>query len=119
MEAVVLEVSATGEIVVVAPATGEIVVVSPATSDVVYVAPQVGPRGDPGPAGAVGPDSFYTHNQITPSLLWNVTHTMPGHPSVTTVDSAGSVVIGDVTYVSATEITIGFSAPFAGSAHLS
>jgi hypothetical protein len=60
----------------------------------------------------------YTHTQSSPSSTWNVTHTLGGRPSVTVVDSSGTVVIGEVTYNSNTSVTIQFTAPFSGYAYL-
>ena len=58
------------------------------------------------------------HTQSSASSTWNVTHELGGRPSVTIVDSAGTVVVGDVVYNSNTSITVTFSAPFSGFAYL-
>jgi len=58
------------------------------------------------------------HTQSSASSTWNVTHELGGRPSVTIVDSAGTVVVGDVVYNSNTSITVSFSAPFSGFAYL-
>ncbi len=60
----------------------------------------------------------YTHNQIAASAVWNITHGMGKHPSVTVVDSGGSVVLGQVDYLSNVALTVTFSAPFGGVAYL-
>ena len=60
----------------------------------------------------------YIHTQASPSSTWNVTHTLGGRPSVMVVDSAGTVVIGEISYNSNTSITISFTAPFSGYAYL-
>ena len=60
----------------------------------------------------------YVHTQSVASATWNVVHELGGRPSVTVVDTAGTVVIGQVSYNSNTSITISFSAPFAGYAYL-
>lgn len=52
------------------------------------------------------------------SSTWNITHALGGRPSVTVVDSAGTVVIGEVVYNSDTSVTVLFSAPFSGYAYL-
>lgn len=49
---------------------------------------------------------------------WNITHDLGGYPSVTVVNSTGTVVVGTVTYVSTSEIQIEFTAPFSGTAYL-
>jgi hypothetical protein len=56
--------------------------------------------------------------QASPSTLWEITHTLGGRPSVTIVDTAGTVVIGGVTYISDSEITVEFTAAFSGFAYL-
>jgi hypothetical protein len=53
-----------------------------------------------------------------PAALWDVIHPLNKRPSVTVVDSAGSVVVGAVEYLSDSEIQITFSAAFAGLAYL-
>lgn len=65
-----------------------------------------------------GEAASYVFTQGTPSTTWTIVHNLGVFPSVTVVDSAGSVQIGDVLYVSANEITLTFSAAFAGKAYL-
>lgn len=78
------------------------------------------PRGTaPTVADRIATGGFFRYSQGSPSAQWSITHALGGYPNVTVVDSAGSVVIGEVTYVTATDITIDFSAPFAGEAFLS
>ncbi|MDA0898395.1 MAG: hypothetical protein O3A30_03865 [Bacteroidetes bacterium] len=60
----------------------------------------------------------HVHVQSSPSSAWTITHTLGGKPSVMVVDSADSVVVGDVIYVSTTEIRVEFTAPFSGYAYL-
>lgn len=80
-----------------------------------------GPQGPPGPQGPVGPpgaDATYTHTQGAPSASWSITHGLGKYPSVTVVDSSGSEVEGDVTYLSNAQVLVSFSAPFSGVAYL-
>lgn len=64
--------------------------------------------------------STYTHNQISPSSVWDITHNLNRYPSsITIVDSAGNVVWGDIKHVSVNELTISFTASFAGSVYMS
>jgi hypothetical protein len=72
-----------------------------------------GGRGPAGPAGA-----GYVHTQEAAAATWTITHNLGRHPSVTVVDSGGSVVIGDVAYVTANQVTVSFSAAFSGTAYL-
>ena len=60
----------------------------------------------------------HVHTQGSAATSWVVTHTLGGRPSVTVVDSTGTVVVGDVQYDSDTQVTITFSAAFSGSAYL-
>lgn len=60
----------------------------------------------------------YIHNQPSVSTLWQITHNLGGRPSITIVDSAGTVVFGDVTYISNTQIEVEFTSPFSGQAYL-
>lgn len=75
-----------------------------------------GDKGDPGEDGAPG-GSTYTHVQGTSSTSWLVEHNLNRHPSVTVVDSAGTVVLGTVTFVSNTTVRLDFSYPFSGTAY--
>jgi len=61
----------------------------------------------------------YTHNQITASSTWTITHNLGFFPAVSIVDSGGNYVIGDVNYVSQNVVTVSFNASFGGKAYLS
>jgi len=65
------------------------------------------------------PTGSYVHTQSAPSATWSVTHNLGYFPSVSVVDSGGTVVIGDVIYVSENEVSIEFSSAFGGKAYLS
>ena len=103
------------------------------TDTVIIVEPdirivEVGMQGPPGPPGADGPPgpqglpgvagASYVHAQAVPSALWTIVHGLGRYPHATCVDSAGSVVIGDVRYLSADALELAFAAPFAGHAYL-
>lgn len=64
------------------------------------------------------PTQRYIHTQASPTSTWNITHSLGGRPSITVVDSNGTIVIGEVTYNSDTSITVSFTAPFSGYAYL-
>lgn len=73
----------------------------------------------------IGPDNnpfvlemHYTHNQIVPSNTWTITHNLKKKPSVTIIDSAGTVVYGSIKYDSLDTITVSFTGAFAGMALL-
>lgn len=60
----------------------------------------------------------YIHTQGTASSTWTIAHNLGKYPSVMVVDSAGSVVIGDVVYSSINQIIVYFSGTFSGKAYL-
>ena len=62
-------------------------------------------------------DKNYIHNQNVASATWVVTHTLGKNASVTVVDSAGTVVQGQVDYDSLNQVTLTFSGAFSGKAY--
>ena len=89
-----------------------------------------GPQGEPGPMGPQGPpgppgpgsEGFipsYVHEQSTPQATWTINHFLDYMPNVTTVDSSGRTVEGDVLYSSPVQVVVEFTAPFSGRAFLS
>lgn len=60
----------------------------------------------------------YVHTQNAASASWQITHNLGGYPAVTIVDSASTVVIGEVSYISTSQIRVDFTAPFSGYAYL-
>ena len=68
------------------------------------------------PRGATG--TTYTHEQAVASDTWTITHNLGKYPSVTVVDSGGTVVIGDVQYIDVNTIVITFVGVFSGAAYL-
>jgi hypothetical protein len=61
----------------------------------------------------------YVHTQGTPSAIWTITHNLGYYPGVNVVDSAGTEVEGEVTYLDANTVRVNFSAGFSGKAYLS
>lgn len=78
-----------------------------------------GPQGDTGPQGPSGDFAVYVFPQIAPTTHWVVNHGLGVRPNVTVVDTAGTVVEGDIDYVSDNVLTIDFAYGFAGEAYLS
>ena len=68
------------------------------------------------PASAA--DKTFTFVQTVPASVWNVVHTLDKFPSISVIDSADTVVTGSYTYIDDNNITLNFSAPFAGKAYL-
>lgn len=63
-------------------------------------------------------DSNYTHTQLIPSSQWEINHNLNKKCSVTIVDSADNVVIGDIQYIDMNNIIVTFQAAFSGKAYL-
>ena len=60
----------------------------------------------------------HVHTQGTPATTWVINHGLGGYPSVSIVDSAKTVVIGEVTYQSTSQVVVNFSSAFSGFAYL-
>lgn len=60
----------------------------------------------------------HIHTQGSVSTTWTINHALGGYPSVSIVDSAKTVVIGEVTYVSTTQVVVNFTSAFSGYAYL-
>lgn len=65
----------------------------------------------------VGGDKHLQHIQPTPATVWTIVHNLSKYPSVTIVDSGGTVVVGEVTYLSVNILEVSFAAAFAGKAY--
>ena len=63
-------------------------------------------------------DLHFTYVQGVPSTSWSIQHNLGKFPSITVIDSAGTVVTGQYTYNDINNVTLTFSAPFAGTAYL-
>lgn len=68
---------------------------------------------------ATAPGFKFVFTQSSPASVWTIVHNMDGFPNVSVVDSSGSVVEGDVTYDTANQVTVAFTAAFSGTAYLS
>lgn len=60
----------------------------------------------------------HVHTQAFATDTWVINHTLGGKPSVSVVDSADTVVVGEVTYNSNSQVTVEFTVPFSGYAYL-
>lgn len=60
----------------------------------------------------------HVHTQGSPSTTWTINHSLGGYPSVSVVDSAKTVVFGEVQYASTSQVVVNFSAAFSGYAYL-
>ena len=63
--------------------------------------------------------STYTFTQAGASATWVVAHNLNRYPSATVINSADDVIIGDIKYDSADQLTITFTTgPNSGKAYL-
>lgn len=69
-------------------------------------------------AASAGNTRRHVHTQASPTDEWTIVHSLGGYPSVMVVDTARTVVIGEVLYNSTSEIVVSFSAAFSGYAYL-
>ena len=60
----------------------------------------------------------FIFTQGVPATTWNIQHNLGKFPSITVVDTAGTVVMGQYDYVDNNNITLTFAAGFAGKAYL-
>ena len=94
--------------------------------------PRPGPPGPPGPEGTTGPPGpigppgsgeaaaySYVYDALSPSEVWVVQHNLGWYPSVTVIDSGGTVIVPDVRYNDTNTITLTFSSPTSGKVFLS
>jgi hypothetical protein len=67
----------------------------------------------------VVPDIAYAHTQGTASATWTILHNLDFYPNVTVVDSAGTIVEGEISYTNRNQVVLTFAASFSGKAYLS
>lgn len=63
-------------------------------------------------------DKTFVFTQIVPEIQWTVQHNLDKFPSITVIDTSDTVVIGSYTYIDNNNVTLNFSAGFAGKAFL-
>ena len=63
-------------------------------------------------------DLSFTYVQGVASTTWNIEHNLGKFPSITVIDTANTVVTGEYTYDNINNVTLTFSAAFAGTAYL-
>jgi len=78
---------------------------------------KAGPPGPAGPPGAAG--GTYQHVQLSLSVTWSVAHNLGFNPAVTVIDSGGTVLVPDLHYVDANNLTLTFGAATSGKAYCS
>jgi hypothetical protein len=60
----------------------------------------------------------YIFTQSSAAATWVISHNLDKFPSVTVVDSAGTVVVGNVQYNDNNQLTLTFNGGFSGKAYL-
>jgi len=68
--------------------------------------------------GSRSGDKSFIFTQASPSKIWTIEHGLAKYPSVSVVDSANNIVVGDVQYISESKISISFAGAFSGKAYL-
>lgn len=75
--------------------------------------PQYRRRDDP------DAQATYRHVQSTVESEWVINHNLGFRPNLVVMDSAGSVVQGNITHLDSNQLIVTFAAPFSGEASLS
>jgi hypothetical protein len=65
------------------------------------------------------PSVAFNYTQMSPSASWRIKHNLNFHPNVTVVDSAGTIVEGEIQYVDQNNLVLNFQSAFSGNAYLS
>lgn len=68
-------------------------------------------------ADNIDSDKTFVFEQATPSNEWTAVHNLNKNPSITVIDSAGTVVEGDYEYIDVNTVKLYFSGAFAGKAY--
>jgi hypothetical protein len=63
-------------------------------------------------------DKTFEYTQVSPAATWNIQHNLNKFPSITVIDTLDTVVVGEYTYIDNNNVTLTFSAGFAGKAYL-
>jgi hypothetical protein len=63
-------------------------------------------------------DRNYLHTQSIASDSWTITHNLGKYPTANVIDSAGTNIVGSITYNSINQLTISFAGDTSGTATL-
>ena len=63
-------------------------------------------------------DKTFEFTQGVPAVTWNIQHNLGKFPSITVIDTANTVVVGEYEYIDSSNVTLTFLAGFAGKAYL-
>lgn len=64
-----------------------------------------------------GADKNFVYKQSSASDMWTVVHNLGKYPSITVVDSAGTVVVGEIVLQTTEQAVISFNGAFSGKAY--
>ena len=62
-------------------------------------------------------DKNYIHKQSNAADQWTIVHNLGKYPSITVVDSAGTVVVGEIVLQTTEQAVISFNGAFSGKAY--
>jgi hypothetical protein len=51
--------------------------------------------------------------------IWEIDHNLGWYPNITVIDSAGSIVEGEISYTNENSLVLSFASAFSGNAYLS
>jgi hypothetical protein len=88
------------------------------TYDIRRIVSGTGGSGPGGDITVIINTSTFIFEQGVPALVWDINHSLCKFPSVTVVDSAETVVTGQVEYINNENIRITFNTAFSGKAYL-
>jgi hypothetical protein len=117
------------EIIEVSPGLVEIIdqtIYIPPSPEITNIGSE-GPQGIQGIQGPIGLQGLsgatvaiaYTHTQGVSANTWTIVHNLNFKPNVTIMDSAGSIVEGEIEYLDNNSVRLTFSYAFSGNAYLS
>lgn len=66
---------------------------------------------------ASGNDLNFVYTQVAPSATWSVPHNLGKFTSVEVVDSGGSVIIPNISYIDSNNVTLSFGSATSGKAY--
>jgi hypothetical protein len=62
-------------------------------------------------------DKNYIHEQVASSSVWNIAHNLGKFASIIVVDSAKTVLLGQIEYIDINNVTLTFNSAFTGYAY--
>lgn len=66
----------------------------------------------------VSGDKHFTYEQVNPNSIWEISHNLNKRVSVTVVDTANTVVMGQITINNGNYVRVEFNFPFSGYAYI-